>query len=257
MLDSLPPIIADPWFYVVAVPAVLLLGISKAGFGTGLGGLAVPLMALGMPVFQAAAILLPILCLMDLMTCWAFRRTWDGRNLAIMIPGAALGIALGTASVSHLEERHVELLVGVIAVVFGARYFIGPKRAEPAEAHRGKGTFWSGVSGFTSFLAHAGSPPIGVYLLPQALDKTLFVGTTAMLFAAINYMKLAPYAWLGQFSTENMTTALALVWLVPVSIWLGLKVHKHLNSLLFYRLCHGFMIVLGLKLLGDGLAIWA
>ena len=114
MLDSLPPIITDPIFYVVAIPAVLLLGISKAGFGTGLGGMAVPLMALGMPVFQAAAILLPILCLMDLMTCWAFRRSWDARNLAIMIPGAALGIAIGTASVSHLEERHVELLVGVI-----------------------------------------------------------------------------------------------------------------------------------------------
>ena len=256
MLDSLPPIITDPIFYAVAIPAVLLLGISKAGFGTGLGGMAVPLMALGMPVFQAAAILLPILCLMDLMTCWAFRRSWDARNLAIMIPGAALGIAIGTASVSHLEERHVELLVGVIAVVFGTRYFLTPSRSEPATANRGKGTFWSGVSGFTSFLAHAGSPPINVYLLPQALEKSLFVGTTAVLFAAINYMKLLPYAWLGQFSTENMTTALALIWLVPIAIWLGLKVHRNLDTLLFYRLCHGCMVILGIKLIGDGLAVW-
>ncbi|MDP6951869.1 MAG: sulfite exporter TauE/SafE family protein [Alphaproteobacteria bacterium] len=256
MPDSLPPIIADPWFYVVAVPAILLLGISKAGFGTGLGGLTVPMLALTMPVFQAAAILLPILCLMDLMTCWAYRRTWDGRNLAIMIPGAALGIALGAVSVSHLEDRHIALLVGIIAVLFGGRYFIGPVRLEPAQAHRGKGTFWSSVSGFTSFLAHAGSPPIGVYLLPQRLDKTLFVGTTALLFAAINYMKLLPYAWLGQFSGENLDTSLVLIWLVPFAIWLGLKVHRHISTGMFYRLCHGFMIALGIKLVGDGLSVW-
>jgi uncharacterized membrane protein YfcA len=250
-------IIIDPWFYVLAVPAVLVVGISKAGFGAGLGSLGVPMMALTIPVFKAAAILLPLLCLMDLINCWAYRRRWHRRNLAVMIPGAAAGIAVGALSIGHLDERHVALIVGVIAIVFGLRHFIGPRRIEPVGVHRAKGAFWSGVSGFTSFLAHAGSPPINVYLLPQFLDKTLYVGTTVIFFAAVNYMKLVPYAWLGQFSPENLGTSLVLVGLVPLSVWIGLKLHHRLDTVVFYRLCYGFLVVLGVKLIGDGLGVWS
>ena len=249
-------LITDPWFYIIAAPALVLIGISKAGFGSGLGIFAVPMMALIVPAFQAAAIMLPILCIMDAIGVWAYRRHWDGKNLYYMIPGAAIGIVIATAFVNKLTPEHIALLIGVIAVAFSVRYFLVDLEKPPAKRHALKGLLWAGLSGCTSFLAHAGSPPVNVYLLPQRLNKTIFVGTTAFFFASVNYMKLVPYGWLGQFSAENLGTSLVLVPIAPLAMWLGLKVHDHIGGAWFYKLCYGILIVVGVKLIGDGLALW-
>lgn len=245
--------IEDPVFYALAVPALLLTGISKGGFGSGLGIVAVPMMALVIPVTQAAAVMLPILCLMDVFGVFGYRRAWDKVNMRIMMPGAVLGIGLGALTFDVLDEGWVRLLIGLIAVVFTTQRLLGlfPKDADPGP-HVAKGVFWSAVSGFTSFVAHAGGPPLSVYLLPQRLDKTVFAGTTVLFFAFVNYVKLAPYAWLGQFSTANLTTALVLAPLAPVGIWAGMWLHSRIDATLFFRVCYVLLFFTGLKLLFDG-----
>lgn len=245
--------ITDPWFYVAAVPAVLLAAISKGGFGGGLAMLGVPLLSLTIPAPQAAAIMLPILCLMDLVGVWGYRRTWHRRNLGIMATGALVGIAIGTASFHLFSDAAIRVMVGCIAIAFSLLFWLGPRRGtSTCEASAGKGMLWGALSGFTSFLAHAGGPPANAFLLPQRLDKTLFVGTMVMLFAAINYAKLLPYWWLGLLPVANLTMSLVLCPLAPLGVLLGMWLHRRISPTWFYRLCYLFLFVTGWKLLYDG-----
>ena len=153
-------LVADPVFYLVAIPAVLLTGISKGGFGSVLGGISVPLMALAISPLQAAAIMLPVLCLIDLVGFRVYYRKWDVSNLKIMVPGALIGIAIGTLTFGVFNETTIRILIGAIAVLFTLNNWFGfASKQGPAARSVVKGTFWSGVSGFTSFIAHAGGPP--------------------------------------------------------------------------------------------------
>jgi hypothetical protein len=247
--------ITDPLFYAVAIPAVLLAAISKGGFGGGLAMLGVPLLSLVIPAPQAAAIMLPILCVMDVMGVWAYRKTWHRRNFWIMAAGALIGIAIGTITFRWFSDGSIRLLVGFIAVVFSLDYWFRKKpAAATASPDVGRGVFWGALSGFTSFLAHAGGPPANTYLLPQRMDKTLFVGTMVMLFTAINYAKLLPYWWLGLLPVGNLTMSLILAPLAPVGVILGIWLHRRISPTWFYRLCYLFLFVTGLKLFYDGMS---
>ena len=248
--------ILDPWFYVLAIPAMLIVGISKGGFGGGLGVVGVPAMSLVVSPPQAAAIMLPILCLMDLFGVWAYRGTWDRRNMAILAPAALVGIAVGAATFSVLDEAAIRLIVGTIAIGFAADYWLRRSRQEQQRTRPSVATggFWGAVTGYTSFVAHAGGPPLSVYLLPQRLDMTVFTGTAVIFFAVVNYAKLLPYGWLGQLDATNLATALVLSPLAPLGMWLGIRLHKRVSARLFYRVCYGLLAVTGAKLMWDGVA---
>jgi len=245
--------ILDPWFLALAVPAVLTAGISKAGFGGGLAILAVPLMALAIPPVQAAAILLPILCVMDIMGLAAYRRIADFRNLMIMIPGALIGIVVGTFTFEYFNDDLIRLIIGAIALAFTLQKLFNsaPKHQTPGPS-LSRGTFWSALAGFTSFVAHAGGPPVQFYLLPQRLDKSVYVGTTVWFFLAVNYIKLIPYGFLGQLSSHNLVTSAALLPLAPLGIWMGLRLHRLVSDRVFYRIAHIFLLIAGTKLVWDG-----
>ena len=244
----------DPIFYLVAIPAVLLLGISKGGFGSALGGIGVPLMSLAISPLQAAAILLPLLCFMDLVGFRVYYRKWDVPNLKIMIPGALIGIVIGTLTFGMFPESVIRILIGSIAVLFTLNTWFGlAARQEAAAKSVVKGTFWSGVSGFTSFVAHAGGPPAMVYMLPQRMDKTSYVATISVFFMFVNAIKLLPYAWLGQFSRDNLISSLLLAPFVPAGVWLGLWLQKRVNTLWFYRISQTCLLLTGLQLIYQGL----
>ncbi len=244
--------IVDIWFYVLAVPAVLVAGISKGGFGSGLVVLAVPLMSLAVPPPQAAAIMLPILVVMDLTAFWTYRKSFDRAQLKVILPAAAVGVGLGWATFGLLDAAAVRLLVGVLALAFPLAYWLDwkpPRVVGPAKLW---GWLWSGVSGFTSFVAHAGGPPILVYLLPQQLEKRLFVGTLIVFFMIVNALKLVPYGQLGQFHAGNLLTSAVLLPLAPLGIWLGLWMQSRIPDRAFYGVCYAFLFLTGFKLAWDG-----
>jgi len=242
--------ITDLLFYVVAVPAVLLTGISKGGFGGALGGIAVPLMALAISPVQAAAIMLPVLCLMDLVGFRVYYGKWDVANLRIMLPGAVIGILFGTLTFGLFSEAAIRILIGSIAIAFPLVRWLGiAERQSAAGLSRPKGILWSAASGFTSFVAHAGGPPAMIWLLPQHLDKITYVATINLFFLVVNAVKLLPYAWLGQFSAVNLLTCLVLSPLVPAGVWLGLWLQRHVNQKWFYRIAQGGMLATGVQLL--------
>ncbi len=249
--------INDPFFYLCAIPAVLIFGMAKGGFGGGVAVVSVPLMSLAVSPVQAAAILLPILLVMDAVALWSFRGQWDKANLRIIIPGAILGIGLGSLSFQYLSEDMVRILIGGISVLFCLDYWFRPVLKSAAGPNIYAGSIWGAVAGFTSFGIHAGGPPISIYLLPQRMEKTLLMGTMAVFFAVVNVVKLLPYSLQGNLSTHNLLAALVLMPLAPVGVRLGYFLLHKVDETRIYQICYFFLFMVGLKLLGDGLGLFA
>lgn len=245
--------IENPLFYPAAVAAVLIVGIAKGGMAGGIGMIGVPLMALVVAPAQAAAVMLPILMVMDAFALRAWWGRWDPVNLRTMIPGAVLGTLLGLLSFRYLSADHLRMLVGLIAGGYALNWFIGRGPAVGRGPSWGRGTFWSTLAGFTSFGVHAGGPPIHVYLLSQKPDRSEFQATTVVFFFIVNWLKLPPYYWLGQLDLTNLTTSLVLMPLAPVGIWLGTLLHRHIDERWFFRVVYLALLAVGLKLLTDGI----
>jgi uncharacterized membrane protein YfcA len=247
-------------FYPVAVVAILLTGISKGGFGAA-GGVAVPLMSIFIAPPEAAAIMLPILCAMDLFGVHAYRGRWAREHLNVLLPGALVGIVLGALAFGTLSVNAIRLVVGLIAVTFALNRWFGvteriaarfaARRAKPGPV---AGVLWGGLSGFTSTLAHAGGPPFAIYLLPQNLDKSLFVGTSVVFFLVVNYVKLVPYYFLGQLNAGNLAASLVFAPLAPLGIWLGVWLHRRVPERAFYNVSYALLLATGTKLVWDALA---
>jgi uncharacterized membrane protein YfcA len=246
------PLITDWQFYAASIPAVILLGISKSGFGAGFGSLAVPIMALVVTVPQAAAILMPILFVMDVMGLAAFRGKWDRQLLRFMLPLGLLGTAIGTLLFTALDERLVAGIVGLFTLSFLAQRLLFPPRADSAPPPRWLGALLTTASGFTSFVAHAGGPAVNAYLIPLRLAPLTFAATMSVFFFALNMAKWVPYAWLGLLDVRNMTTALALLPFAPIGVYIGVKLAHRIQPVLFYRLLYAGMLLTGLKLVWDG-----
>lgn len=244
--------ITDPAFYAAAVPAVLLMGISKSGFGSGFGSLAVPMMALAVGVPQAAAIFMPLLLVMDVLGIAAFRRDFDRRLLVLLVPFALLGTVLGTALFRWVDVRLVAGVVGVVTLLFLAQRLLWPPRADAPPPSRVWGAALAVTAGFTSFVAHAGGPPINAYVLPLRLKPVVFTATLAFLFFVVNLSKWLPYAWLGLLDWRNFATSLVLLPLAPLGVWVGVNLARRIQPHWFYRLVHAGMLLTGLKLVWDG-----
>ena len=246
-------LITDPFFYAVAIPAVLLLGVSKSGFGAGFGSLAVPLMAMAVTVPQAAAILMPVLLLMDVLGLAAFRRDFDAPLLKFMLPFGLLGTVVGTLLFKVLDSHVVAGVVGVFTLLFLAQRLLFPPRPDSAPPPRWLGALLTTTAGFTSFIAHAGGPPVNAYVIPLRLSPVLFTGTLAYFFFFINLAKWIPYAWLGLLDMANLMTSLVLLPVAPLGVWLGVRIAHRIQPELFYRVVYLGMFLTGVKLLWDAL----
>jgi len=245
-------IITNPWFWVVAIPAVVLHGISKGGMGGGAAGIAVPLMAIMISPVQAAAVMLPILCMMDLAGLQAYLGRWDRRIMRVILPAGLIGCVIGTFTFRHLNDNWIRLLLGVIALGFLAYNFM-PRAAPQRKPSDRQGYFWSTLAGFTSFVSHSGGPPLMVYLLPQKLDKAVFVATSVIFFGTMNYAKIVPYLWLGLFDARNLATSILLIPVGIAGTYLGVWLQTRINTRWFYRIVYALFFLTGIKLLYDGL----
>jgi uncharacterized membrane protein YfcA len=251
--------ITAPSFYAAAVPAVILMGLAKGGL-SGLGLLSLPLMALVVSPVQSAAIMLPILIVQDLVSVWSFRHSWDRRNIAILVPSATVGILLGYLLAAQVSDAAVTFSVGIVSVAFAIRRLVVERRSvagDPAPADLPRGFFWGTITGFTSMIAHAGGPPFQIYVMPQRLARDVFVGTTAVFFALNNWLKVPPYIALGQFTRENLGTAAALFPVAVLSTWAGVWAVRRMPGERFYTIVYGLLVVVGMKLVYDGVTALA
>jgi uncharacterized membrane protein YfcA len=246
-------IITDPLFYALAVPAVVALGLSKGGFA-GVGQMATPLLALVMPPLQAAAIMLPIMIAQDAVAVWVYRKEWDGRVIAIMLPGALIGIGTAWALAAHISEAMVRVFVGGITIAFVLYNWIGWARVEReiGSAKVGAGLFWGALSGFTTTICQAGGPPYQIYVLALRQSKMVFIGTSAIFFALMNWLKVVPYAQLGQFTETGLATSAALLPLALVTNQLGFWLVRRTPTKIFYQVTLVLMFLIAIALVYSG-----
>lgn len=247
------PLITDPFFYAVAIPAVLMMGISKSGFGAGFGSLAVPLMALSVTVPQAAATLMPLLLLMDLLGLAAFRKDFDMKFLRFLIPCGLVGTVIGALLFKLLDAKLVAGLVGAFTLLFLAQRLLFPPKPDSPPPPKWLGAILTVTSGFTSFVSHAGGPPLSAYVIPLRLSPVKFTATMAAFFFVINLSKWIPYAWLGLLDLRNMATSLVLLPLAPLGVWIGVRLARRISAVWFYRALYSGMFLTGIKLLWDAL----
>lgn len=238
---------------MLAVPAVILLGLGKGGFA-GMGALSLPMMALAISPIRAAAILLPIMIVQDVVGVWAFRKSWNGYVLGWTIPGAAIGIGIGYLFAAQVSPDAVLGMVGAISIAFGG-YRLWSDRGKvnraPARSPGWVGTLCGVVSGFTSQIAHAGQPPFQVWVLPRKLSRDVLVGTTAIFFAVVNWVKVPAYWALGQFNRQNLSAAIILMPVAIASTLAGVWLVRRVPAERFYAAIYALMILVGMKLLWD------
>ncbi len=244
----------DLTFWLVAGLAVFLVGIAKGGFA-GLGAVSMPLLALVMDPVAGAAMLLPILLVQDVVSVWSFRRDYDGATLKLMIPGAIIGIFFGWMLASRVPVDGVRALVGLIALLFGAYRLagLGKPREDARALPKWLGIFWGGVSGFTSQVAHAGGPPFQIWALSRHFPHTIFIGTSSIFFAIVNWVKVPAYLALGQFTWANMQLTLMFLPLAIASTIAGVYLVKRISPARFNTIISLLMMAVGAELLRQAL----
>lgn len=244
----------DGAFFAAMVPAVILMGLSKGGF-SGLGLLSLPLMALVVSPVTAAAIMLPLLIAQDVVTVWSYRREFDRRNLMTLAPGALIGVLAGYLLAAKVSDAAVGLAVGVISIGFALRRLLSGGQAERRvrRASWSGGSLWGFICGFTSMIAHAGGPPFQIYVMPQKLPPAVFVGTGAIFFAAINWVKVLPYLALGQFSPQNLLASAALLPVAIAATFAGVWLVRRVPAERFYGIIYWLLLLVGARLIWDGI----
>ncbi|MCV2871568.1 sulfite exporter TauE/SafE family protein [Defluviimonas sp. WL0050] len=241
-------------FWTVAVIAASLVGLSKGGLPV-VGMLGVPVLALAISPVTAAGLLLPVYVASDMIGLIAYRRAFDRRVLAILAPAAVLGIGLGWVTAAMVPERLVTGIVGAIGVAFAVSLLLRLRpEGQVRHARVGSGLFWGALTGYTSFVSHAGAPPYQVYVLPLKLDKTTFAGTTTVFFAFVNAVKLVPYWALGQLFPGNLKIAAVLAPPAIIAVLAGVWLVKVLPEVLFFRLVTWALLAVSLKHLWSAVA---
>lgn len=247
---------ADPLFYVVGLSAVFVIGLGKGAFGGGLAILGVPLLALVVDPIEAAVMTAVLVSAMDLFALQAFpMRTWSLPDLAWLLPALVLGIGIGAVFFVLVDPRLVAFGIGVVTLWFAIGYFVRPRGEQPADAtpvSPPKALFWGTLSGFTTFIAHAGGPPVNMYLLPRRLPKSIYAGTNIALFTLANAVKLVPYAWIGMAEPGVLWwKVLALLPAAPLGVWVGKLAHDRLDERRLYTACYLLVALAGANLLLD------
>jgi uncharacterized protein len=243
-------------FWILAGLSAFLVGASKGGLPL-VGMLAVPLMALVISPVVAAGLLLPIYIVSDMYGLWIYRKSYDPWNIKLLVPAAAIGIGVGWATASITNENWVKILVGVIGLAYCADAVLKFRRnLPPRPADVPRGVFWGAIAGFTSFVSHAGAPPYQMYVLPQRLEKMVYAGTTTIIFAVVNLLKLPPYYFLNQVNLGSLEIAALLAPISIIGAFLGYELTKILPEKLFYRVVEVTLFLVSIKLIYDAVGQW-
>ncbi len=236
--------ISPTLFYFMAALVALLIGFSKGGLGGSLGALATPLMALVVPADQVIGLMLPILMIADVFAVASHWKRWDGRMIGLMIPGAVVGVTLGTFVITNAPTDTLKTILGIIVLIFAvyklleARLFRGT--FEVKEWH---GVFAGTVAGFSSALAHTGGPPVSIYLLMRRVPTRTFNATSALFFAIINWIKVPYYVYAGLFDVEQILRLIWILPLLPLGVWGGRWLADKISREMFERVIVVLLVV--------------
>ncbi len=239
----------DTWQWVLAGIAALVVGISKAGIG-GLGILAVMIFALIMPAKQATGVVLPLLCLGDIIAASTYRKHAQWAHIWRLFPWTAAGVVIGYFALGRVNEQQARVLIGVIVLGLVVMHFARRKFYGHEAEHGAWFAPTIGVlAGFTTLVANAAGPLMVVYMLAMRLPKMHFVGTSAVFFLMMNFFKVPFMVHLGLINTESF---MLNVWLAPIVVAgavLGRRWVMKVEQKTFENIALTLSVVAGLNLL--------
>lgn len=245
-------------FYAASFVAILITGLSKSGFGGGLGVMAVPIMSVFVAPQFAAAVMMPILLAMDLLIVHRYRSRWSRPIVWSLLPAALVGLGLGAILFEYMNAEIIRAVIGALALLFVLQFLLQRGAASDRwSAPRWVAWALGAVSGFASYVAHAGGPPVKGYLLRQGLDKSAFVGTNTVYFFALNALKTVAYGSTGTLSADSLLVSL---WLAPgllLGVFLGTRLHHLIDQHVFVKVVYGFLALTALRLLSESFgSVW-
>ena len=241
-------------FWVLATVAAICVGVSKGGWPV-VGMLSVPLLSLVISPVVAAGLLLPVYVVSDMFGLYAYRHEFNKRVVLIIAASATVGVAIGGLTAHIVPEAFVTLIVGIVGFLFAIYMIVRDTlTGEEREGKLSSGIFWGVLTGFTSFVSHAGAPPYQIWVLPQRLSKIVFAGTSTITFAYINAIKLIPYYMLGQINLASIKIALVLMIPASIAVFVGVKMVKVISDKVFFRVVIGALFVVSVKLIWDGVS---
>nr|CAA6805081.1 MAG: FIG00761799: membrane protein [uncultured Thiotrichaceae bacterium] len=241
----------QPLLFGLLLLAAFIVGMSKGGLST-LGMLAVPILSIFMSPLLAAVLLLPIYILSDVVGVYLYRHEFSRENIKLLIPAGLCGVVLGWATASIVSDQVVSLLIGMMGVTFCLySWFVKKADAPVSQPSLGKGMFWGTLTGFTSFITHAGGPPFQIYVLPQKLPKMVFAGTVTVVFAVINMAKVIPYYSLHPQTMDTFKVALVLLPAAAIGTAAGRFITERLPTKWFFRFVQVALFLVSVRL------VWA
>lgn len=238
-------------FYLMTAFVGLLIGVAKGGLGGLIGTLATPLMSLVMPPSQVVGLLLPMLMFADVFAIVTYWRRWRTRLVLLLLPGGIVGVTIGTFFIKNASTelwRHVLAAI----VIFFTLYKLLEKfilRWLPYKGHDWHGLLAGTLAGFSSTLAHAGGPPVAMYLLLQKVPPIEFNASSVVFFAILNWIKVPYYTYAQLFDFHRLTQVLWLMPVIPVGVALGRWLTNKINHLWFERLIVALLLISGVLLL--------
>jgi uncharacterized membrane protein YfcA len=250
LLELLP----DAGTLAVCLLVVFILAFMKGAFGGGLAALGIPLLSLALDPITAGALMAPLFIVMDIIAIRYWKpSTWSRTELAWLLPPMFAGTAIGFWLMSQLNPGWFAVAIALVTLGFSAQWFIGGSQVVVRPRSRARATLAGTVSGITSMMAHAGGPPVAIYMLSLGLSKTLYAGTMNMYFTAANAAKVGPWLFLASPDARLWMLVLLCSLATPPVIWLGWRLHQRLHQRQLYSLCYALLILASFKLLWDGL----
>ena len=252
-MPTIESMLQNPMLFAMLGLAAFLIGLSKGGLPA-VAMLSVPIMSLTMSPSKAAALLLPIYILSDMVSVWLYRKEFSMENVKTLIPAGILGVLIGWATAAIVSDRMVSLLIGVMGITFCLYTWTKKKSTLPPKApNLPKGLFWGTLAGFTSFVSHAGAPPFQVYILPQQLPKMVFAGTGTIVFTVINLAKVIPYSTLYPYTTSTLKVAACLLPIAVVGTVVGKFLIERLSEKWFFLAVQIALFLISIRLITSAL----
>jgi hypothetical protein len=230
---------------------VFLIGLSKAGFATGLGMLSTPLMASSMPAKDAVGVVLPLLCVADILTLVVYWKKWDFSLIKNLLIGCLLGVAVGIFFVAGISEKFLRVSIGITGLVMTTlllfRLWWKPEAVWTPKIYQE--LLIGAAAGLTSTVAHAAGPIVAIFLLARRVNKELFVATSALYFFVGNWMKVPPYVAVGLINPSSLLKGIYLLPALPIGVLAGYLSNKYLPQKWFVYLSYALLIVSSLDLI--------
>lgn len=247
----------EGWVFALAAAAALLAGISKGGFGSGVAFASSAILALVVDPGFALALMLPVLMLIDVASLKPYWGKWHAPSARAIILGGVPGTLLGALLFTIVSADVIRVLIGIVALGFPlfqlarARGWLSP---EPRPFSQKAGLLTGVAVGFTSFISHAGGPPMAVFMLSQeGIGKTAYQATTVLVFWIINLLKSGFYVGLGIFTLASLTASLMVAPFALLGTWIGVKAHHLIPERAFFAVAYAALVLTGLRLIWVGL----